>query len=72
VPGAWNYVGPALDQMGERAYIAGVLPNTPDNMERWLRDPAAVKPGTAMPDLGVSEQDARDIAAFLRTLPDGP
>lgn len=72
VPGAWNYVGPALDQMGERAYIAGVLPNTPENMERWLRDPAAVKPGTAMPDLGVSEQDARDIAAFLRTLPDGP
>lgn len=72
VPGAWNYVGPALDQMGERAYIAGVLPNTPENMERWLRDPAAVKPGTAMPDLGVSEQDARDIAAFLRTLPGRP
>ena len=72
VPGAWNYVGPALDQMGERPYIAGVLPNTPANMERWLRNPPAVKPGTAMPDLGVSEQDARDIAAFLRTLNEGP
>ncbi|MEN5157681.1 c-type cytochrome [Achromobacter spanius] len=72
VPGAWNYVGPALDQMGERSYIAGVLPNTPANMERWLRDPTDVKPGTAMPDLGVSEQDAKDIAAFLRTLTEGP
>ncbi|MGW9063557.1 c-type cytochrome [Achromobacter animicus] len=72
VPGAWNYVGPSLDQMGERPYIAGVLPNTPANMERWLRNPPAVKPGTAMPDLGVSEQDARDIAAFLRTLNEGP
>lgn len=72
VPGAWNYVGPALDQMGERPYIAGVMPNTPANMERWLRNPPAVKPGTAMPDLGVSEQDARDIAAFLRTLNEGP
>ncbi|CAB3814946.1 hypothetical protein LMG26689_00110 [Achromobacter animicus] len=72
VPGAWNYVGPALDQMGERPFIAGVLPNTPANMERWLRNPPAVKPGTAMPDLGVSEQDARDIAAFLRTLNEGP
>ncbi|HAP24911.1 MAG TPA: cytochrome C, partial [Achromobacter sp.] len=72
VPGAWNYVGPALDQMGERPYIAGVLPNTPANMERWLRNPPAVKPGTAMPDLGVSEQDAKDIAAFLRTLNEEP
>lgn len=72
VPGAWNYVGPALDQMGERPYIAGVLPNTQENMERWLRSPGEVKPGTAMPALGVSEQDAKDIAAFLRTLPDGP
>jgi len=72
VPGAWNYVGPALDQMGDRPYIAGVLPNTPANMERWLRNPPAVKPGTAMPDLGVSEQDARDISAFLHTLNEGP
>jgi len=72
VPGAWNYVGPALDQMGERPYIAGVMPNTPANMERWLRNPPAVKPGTAMPDLGVSEQDARDISAFLHTLNEGP
>lgn len=72
VPGAWNHVGPALDRMGDQSYIAGVLPNTPGNMERWLRSPGTVKPGTAMPDLGISEQDARDIAAFLRTLPDGP
>jgi cytochrome c1 len=45
-----------------------VLPNTPADMERWLRNPPAVDPRTAMPDMGVTEQDARDIAAYLYTL----
>lgn len=72
VPGAWNYVGPALGGIAERPYIAGVLNNTSDNMVRWLRSPSTIKPGTAMPDLGVSEQDARDMAAFLDTLQEGP
>ena len=61
-------VGPSLDRIGTRAFIAGVLPNTPENMIRWLRDPAAVDPRTAMPDLYVTERDARDIAAYLATL----
>jgi len=48
--------------------LSGVLPNTPDNMRQWLIDPQQIKPGSAMPALGLREQDARDIAAFLQTL----
>jgi cytochrome c1 len=47
--------------------IAGRLGNSPDNLQRWIRDPQAVSPGTAMPDLNVGERDARDITAFLYT-----
>lgn len=61
-------VGPPLDGIGSRTYIAGVLRNEPDNMIHWLRAPQAVNAASAMPDLGVSEQDARDIAAYLATL----
>ena len=46
-------------------YIAGVLPNTPDALIRWIMDPRDVDPKTAMPDLGVTSHDARDIAAYL-------
>jgi len=61
-------VGPNLTHEGSKADIAGVLPNTPLDMVRWLQDPQGVKPGTAMPDFGVSERDARDMAAFLAGL----
>lgn len=61
-------VGPPLDKVATRGYIAGVLANTPENMRRWLRDPPAVDPLTAMPDLHLSEQEAADIAAYLYTL----
>lgn len=61
-------VGPPLDGMARRTRIAGVLDNTPDNMVRWLVQTDAVKPGTAMPAMGVAEQDARDIAAYLAGL----
>ncbi len=61
-------VGPPLRGVGKRRYIAGVLPNTPKNMIRWIRDPQEVDPPTAMPDLDVKESDARDIAAYLYTL----
>ena len=60
-------VGPPLDGIAARAIIAGKLDNRPDNLERWIRDPQAVNPGTAMPDLDVGRRDARDIAAFLYT-----
>ena len=60
-------VGPPLDGIGERVIVAGHLANTPDNMEKWIRNPQQVSPGTAMPNLHVGEGDARDITAFLYT-----
>jgi cytochrome c1 len=54
--------------MATRAVIAGVLPNTPENLVRWLRAPQEVSPHNAMPNLGVTARDAADIAAFLHTL----
>lgn len=64
---ATGMVGPPLDGIAVRAIIAGKLPNQPDNMVRWIRDPQQVTPGTDMPDLHVSQRDARDITAFLYT-----
>ena len=51
-----------------RAYIAGQLPNDPENLVRWIQDPQGVEPGTAMPNLGVTAAVARDMAAYLYTL----
>lgn len=68
VVGAINPVGPPLAGIARRGFIGGVLPNTRENMVRWLRNPQAIDPRTAMPDLGVSEADAQDIAAYLETL----
>ncbi len=68
VTGAQVHVGPPLAGMASRQSIAGALPNTPEAMVRWLRDPQGVDAHTAMPALGVSEQDARDMAAYLATL----
>lgn len=65
VPGATGMVGPSLEDLTARAYIAGELTNTPDNVIRWIMDPQAIAPGTVMPDLGVTEAQARDIAAHL-------
>lgn len=68
VPRARALVGPPLWGIADRAYIAGVLPNTEGDMIRWLQNPPAVDPRTLMPNLGVSELDARHIAAYLYTL----
>ena len=68
VRGAEALVGPPLTQVASRSYIGGVLTNSPENMIRWLRDPRAVDPLTAMPNLGVTDADARDIASYLYTL----
>lgn len=64
---ATGMVGPPLDGIAVRAIIAGKLGNTPNNMQKWIRDPQHVTPGTAMPDLRVGERDARDMTAFLYT-----
>ena len=68
VVGASIPVGPPLDQMARRAYIAGVMQNTPTNMIRWLQAPRKFVPDGAMPNLGVTDQDATDMAAYLQTL----
>lgn len=71
VPGvtqARGTVGPPLSQFGRRAYIAGTLQNDPDNLILWLRHPQQVLPGNAMPNTGLTQRDARDIAAYLYTL----
>jgi len=62
------HVGPSLGEAGRRRYIAGVLRNTPENMVRWIMDPQAVDPLSAMPDLGVPEALARDMTAYLYTI----
>ena len=58
-------VGPSLKEIRESGYVGGVLPNSADNLARWIADPRDVSPKTAMPDLGVSRAEARDIAAYL-------
>lgn len=68
VSAADGLVGPPLTDFAARTFVAGRLQNRPVHLIRWIRDPQAVNPGTAMPDLGVTEQDARDIAAYLYTL----
>lgn len=68
VEGARGQVGPSLQGIASRSYLAGKLPNTPPNMIKWIREPQEVQPGTAMPELGVTEQDGKDIAAYLYTL----
>jgi len=68
VDGAKGTVGPPLTAFGRRTYVAGLLPNTQENLVRWIERPQAVSPGNAMPNLGVTERDARDIAAYLYTL----
>src|SRR5690242_9621965 len=64
---ATGMVGPPLDGVAQRVIIGGHLANNPANMEKWIRDPQHVSPGTAMPDLRVGGGDARDITAFLYT-----
>lgn len=67
VPGASGLVGPPLDNIASRVYLAGHLPNSPQNMIRWIRFPQQVEPHTAMPDMSIPDGDARDIAAYLYT-----
>jgi len=68
VKGADGNVGPPLTRFGDRTYVAGMLRNSPSNLIRWIRDPQGVIPGNAMPNMGVGDAEARDIAAYLYTL----
>ena len=68
ISGAAGLAGPPLSGIANRIYIAGVLQNTPDNMVRWIENPKAVDEKTIMPNLGVTHNDAGDIAGYLYTL----
>lgn len=68
VAAAQGNVGPPLAGVAKRVYLGGVLPNSPENMARWIQAPREFDPPTAMPDLGVTEAHARDMVAYLYTL----
>lgn len=58
-------VAPALDNLADRDFLAGQIPNRTEELIAWLQNPQLIAPGTLMPDMGVTEDDAEDIAAFL-------
>jgi cytochrome c len=66
VPGAVGKVGPSLVSLSQRSYLAGILPNTPVNLEQWIMHPQRYHPGTAMPEMGVTVSDASRMATYLR------
>jgi len=71
IPGvrdATSVIGPPLDRLGRRVYIAGTLVNSPSELANWIREPQRLKRGTGMPNAHVSEPDARDIVAYLYRL----
>lgn len=68
VPGATALAGPPLDHMASRAYVAGMLPNTPENLQRWIMHPQEVKPKNAMPEVPMTDASARHMTAYLYTL----
>jgi len=68
IAGANGLVGPPLVKFSRRGYIAGMLPNTANNLEHWIQDPQSVVPRNDMPNLGVTADEARDITAYLYTL----
>ncbi|MGB9206029.1 MAG: c-type cytochrome [Terriglobales bacterium] len=68
IDGADGVVGPPLGNMGRRVYIAGLLRNTPQNMASWIQHPQRYVPGNAMPELGLTRDEAQAISAYLQTL----
>jgi cytochrome c1 len=68
VRGANGMAGPPLTHFARRSFIAGEAANTASNLIRWIQAPESIEPGTAMPNLGVTEDTARDMAAYLYTL----
>jgi cytochrome c len=69
VSGAVGKVGPSLASLSQRSYLAGSLPNTPENLVQWIMHPQHFRPGTAMPEMGVNDAEARRIARFLEANP---
>ena len=72
IPGVWpqGAVGPALALFSRQTLIAGQLPNRPDVLASFIRDAPRLLPGTGMPAMPLTEEEARDAAAYLYTLGD--
>jgi cytochrome c1 len=68
VVGAAGKAAPSLDHLPDEAYISGNLPNTPQNVMRWIVSPHSILPRTKMPELGVGDAEARDITTYLWSL----
>lgn len=68
VESARGRAGPSLAEYGMRSYIAGRWPNQQANLVRWISAPRSMDPATLMPDMGVSAEDARHMAAYLYSL----
>ncbi len=66
--GADGIVGPPLEEFGRRQFIAGIAPNEPAILVKWVRDAPSIAPETGMPELPLSEEEARHVAAYLYTL----
>jgi cytochrome c2 len=68
MPGPGGVVGPPLEGMARRGFIAGQLPNNANVLVAFLQEPSALVPNTGMPDVRLGLDEARDIAAYLYTL----
>ncbi len=68
IAGPKGMIGPSLDHIGSRSFIARKFPNTPETMTKWLQNPQAMDPQNTMPNLGITPADSRDITAYLFSL----
>jgi cytochrome c2 len=68
IVGAHGRVGPSLEGIAGHSYIAGQLPNQPPDLRRWIQHPHSIHPDTLMPELGMTDAQSRDIAAYLYSL----
>lgn len=71
IPGigsARGRVGPPLEKFARRVYIAGKFPQDPATLARWITDAPSLSPGTAMPAIPMSADEARNMASYLYTL----
>ncbi len=70
VTGAHGRVGPSLEGIASHSYVAGQLPNQPANLQHWIQHPHSVHRDSLMPELGLTDTQARNITAYLYTLND--
>jgi cytochrome c oxidase subunit II len=65
---AGSYAPDLTHVMSRETLASGILPNSRDNLQKWIADPQKVKPGCLMPAFGLSAEDLKDIVDYLATL----